>query len=95
MKHAVHHLHFVGLGGAGMSAIAEVLHSLDYQVSGSDIADSATLRRLAALGIRTFVGHDAAHIAGADAVVTSTAVRSDNPELAAASEPTVLVPGDL
>ncbi len=84
MKHAVRHVHFVGLGGAGMSAIAEVLRSLDYQVSGSDIADSATLRRLAALGIRTFVGHDAAHIAGADAVVTSTAVRSDNPELTAA-----------
>ena len=84
MKHAVHHVHFVGLAGAGMSAIAEVLHRLDYKVSGSDIADGATLRRLAALGIQTFVGHDAANVAGADAVVTSSAVRADNPELLAA-----------
>jgi len=86
MKHAIQHIHFVGIGGAGMSGIAEVLHNLGYAISGSDLADSATLRRLAALGIRTFVGHEAAHIEGADAVVTSTAVRPDNPEVLAARE---------
>ena len=52
MKHAIHHIHFVGIGGAGMSGIAEVLHNLGYTVSGSDLADSATLRRLAAWGSR-------------------------------------------
>ena len=86
MKHAVRHIHFVGLGGSGMSGIAEVLLNLGYQISGSDLADSATLRRLAGLGIVTCVGHDAAHIAGADAVVTSTAVKDDNPEVLAARE---------
>ena len=84
MKHAVRHVHFVGIGGSGMSAIAEVLHKQGYQVSGSDIADSAALRHLSALGIRTHVGHDAAHVQGADAVVTSTAVRPGNPEVLAA-----------
>ena len=81
MKHAIRHIHFVGIGGAGMSGIAEVLHNLGYTISGSDLADSTTLRRLAMLGMRTFIGHDAAHVAGADAVVTSTAVQSDNPEV--------------
>ncbi len=84
MKHAVKHIHFVGIGGAGMSGIAEILHNLGYAVSGSDQSDSTTLRRLAQLGIRVAVGHDAAHIAGAEAVVTSTAVKSDNPEVIAA-----------
>ncbi|MDH0420111.1 MULTISPECIES: UDP-N-acetylmuramate--L-alanine ligase [Delftia] len=84
MKHAIHHIHFVGIGGAGMSGIAEVLHNLGYAVSGSDLSDSATLRRLADLGIATHVGHAAANIEGADAVVTSTAVQSDNPEVVAA-----------
>ncbi|MHC3431284.1 UDP-N-acetylmuramate--L-alanine ligase [Delftia sp. PE138] len=84
MKHAIHHIHFVGIGGAGMSGIAEVLHNLGYAVSGSDLSDSATLRRLAGLGIATHVGHAAANIKGADAVVTSTAVQSDNPEVVAA-----------
>ncbi len=86
MKHAVHHIHFVGIGGSGMSGIAEVLCNLGYTISGSDLSDSPTLRRLAGLGIATFVGHDKAHIAGADAVVTSTAVQSDNPEVVAARE---------
>ena len=86
MKHAVRHLHFVGLGGAGMSAIAEVLHGLGYQISGSDLSDGPVLQRLAAMGIRTFLGHDAAHIAGADAVVMSSAVHADNPEVLAARE---------
>jgi UDP-N-acetylmuramate--alanine ligase len=86
MKHAIRHIHFVGIGGSGMSGIAEVLLNLGYGISGSDLADSATLRRLSGLGVRTFVGHDAAHIAGADAVVTSTAVQADNPEVVAARE---------
>jgi UDP-N-acetylmuramate--alanine ligase len=84
MKHAVKHIHFVGVGGAGMSGIAEILHNLGYVVSGSDQADGAVTRRLAELGIRIHVGHDAAHIAGAQAVVTSTAVKGDNPEVIAA-----------
>ena len=86
MKHAIHHIHFVGIGGSGMSGIAEVLFNLGYGVSGSDLADSAALRRLQALGIATHIGHAAAHIAGADAVVTSTAVQADNPEVLAARE---------
>ncbi len=69
-----------------MSGIAEVLHNLGYEISGSDLADSATLRRLAGLGIQTFVGHDAAHLRHVDAVVTSTAVRPDNPEVQAARQ---------
>jgi UDP-N-acetylmuramate--alanine ligase len=84
MKHAIRHIHFVGIGGAGMSGIAEVLLNLGYVISGSDLSDSAALRRLAQLGIQTFVGHDAAHIQGADAVVTSTAVQATNPEVIAA-----------
>jgi len=84
MKHAVKHIHFVGVGGAGMSGIAEILHNLGYAVSGSDQSDSPTSRRLASLGIRIAVGHDAAYIEGAEAVVTSTAVRGDNPEVIAA-----------
>ena len=86
MKHAIKHIHFVGIGGAGMSGIAEVLHNLGYVISGSDLADSATLRRLQSLGIQTYVGHSAANMAGADAVVTSTAVTSDNPEVLIARE---------
>jgi UDP-N-acetylmuramate--alanine ligase len=84
MKHAVKHIHFVGIGGAGMSGIAEILHNLGYVVLGSEAADSATTRRLAGLGIRVAIGHAAAHIAGAEAVVTSTAVKGDNPEVIAA-----------
>ena len=84
MKHAVKHIHFVGVGGAGMSGIAEILHNLGYAVSGSDQADGAVTRRLAELGIRIHIGHDAAHIEGAQAVVTSTAVKGDNPEVIAA-----------
>ncbi|MDZ7891081.1 MAG: UDP-N-acetylmuramate--L-alanine ligase [Rhodoferax sp.] len=86
MKHAVKHIHFVGIGGSGMSGIAEVLSNLGYEISGSDLADNATTRRLAALGIKTYVGHAAGHVSGADAVVTSTAVQSDNPEVIRARE---------
>ena len=86
MKHAIHHIHFVGIGGAGMSGIAEVLFNLGYTISGSDLSDSAVLQRLAHLGIRTYIGHAAQNIAHADAVVTSTAVQPDNPEVLAARE---------
>jgi UDP-N-acetylmuramate--alanine ligase len=84
MKHAIRHIHFVGIGGAGMSGIAEVLLNLGYAVSGSDLSDSVALKRLQSLGIQTHVGHDAKNIVGADAVVTSTAVHADNPEVLAA-----------
>ncbi|MEO8298067.1 MAG: UDP-N-acetylmuramate--L-alanine ligase [Burkholderiales bacterium] len=84
MKHAVKHIHFVGVGGAGMSGIAEILHNLGYVVSGSDQSDGPVTQRLAALGIRVHIGHAAEHIAGAQAVVTSTAVKGDNPEVIAA-----------
>ncbi len=84
MKHAIKHVHFVGIGGAGMSAIAEILHNLGYRVSGSDQSDSAVTKRLSSLGLTVFIGHAAAHIAGAQAVVTSTAVTADNPEVIAA-----------
>ncbi len=86
MKHAIKNIHFIGIGGAGMSGIAEVLHNLGYVISGSDLSDSATLKRLARLGIKTFVGHAAANLAMVDAVVTSTAVQADNPEVLAARE---------
>lgn len=86
MKHAIRKIHFIGVGGSGMSGIAEVLLNLGYQVSGSDLADSATLRRLASLGIETHVGHAADNVKDADAVVTSTAVKADNPEVLAARE---------
>ncbi|MDN3545258.1 MAG: UDP-N-acetylmuramate--L-alanine ligase [Roseateles asaccharophilus] len=84
MKHAVKHIHFVGIGGAGMSGIAEILHNLGYTVSGSDQGESSTTERLASLGLKVFIGHAAEHIAGAQAVVTSTAVKADNPEVTAA-----------
>jgi UDP-N-acetylmuramate--alanine ligase len=84
MKHAIKHIHFVGIGGAGMSGIAEVLRNQGYLISGSDQADSATLAHLRELGIQTYVGHAASQVIGADAVVTSTAVQPDNPEVLAA-----------
>jgi UDP-N-acetylmuramate--alanine ligase len=84
MKHAVRQLHFVGIGGSGMSGIAEVLHNLGYRVTGSDLSDSPTLQRLQNLGIRTYVGHAEGNVEGADAVVTSTAVQAENPEVVAA-----------
>ena len=86
MKHAVRHIHFVGIGGVGMSGIAEILFNLGYTISGSDLADSGTLQRLSQLGIKTYVGHAASNVNGADAVVTSTAVQADNPEVITARE---------
>jgi UDP-N-acetylmuramate--alanine ligase len=86
MKHAIKHIHFIGIGGSGMSGIAEVLLNLGYTISGSDLSDSATLRRLAGLGILTYVGHQVQNVQGADAVVTSTAVKADNPEVMVARQ---------
>ncbi|WP_374434835.1 UDP-N-acetylmuramate--L-alanine ligase [Inhella sp.] len=84
MKHAVKRIHFVGVGGAGMSGIAEILHNLGFQVSGSDQHASAVTERLAQLGLTIHIGHAAEHIGKAQAVVTSTAVKADNPEVLAA-----------
>ena len=84
MRNWVKHVHFVGIGGVGMCGIAEVLHNLEFNVSGSDNAENANTKRLAGLGIRVTLGHDAAHIAGADVVVISSAVKSTNPEVQAA-----------
>ncbi len=84
MKHKVKRIHFVGIGGSGMSGIAEVLANLGFEVSGSDLAENAATRRLAAAGVKVRIGHAAANIAQADAVVVSTAVKADNPEVVAA-----------
>jgi UDP-N-acetylmuramate--alanine ligase len=84
MRHKVKRIHFVGIGGSGMSGIAEVLLNLGYQVSGSDLAATPATERLARLGAQVAIGHAAENIAGADAVVVSTAVKPDNPEVTAA-----------
>jgi UDP-N-acetylmuramate--alanine ligase len=84
VKHKIRHIHFVGIGGAGMSGIAEVLANLGYQVSGSDLASSAVIRRLISLGCTVSLDHKKENIQGADAVVVSSAVRTDNPEVVAA-----------
>lgn len=86
MRHAVRHIHFVGIGGTGMSGIAEVLLTQNYIVSGSDVADNVVTKRLAKLGAMIQHSHAAENIVGADAVVVSTAVASDNPEVLAARE---------
>lgn len=86
MKHAVKNIHFVGVGGSGMSGIAEVLVREGYVVSGSDMQNSSTVRHLQTLGIQTFIGHAAEHIVGADVLVTSTAIKPDNPEVVAAHQ---------
>lgn len=84
MKHKVKNIHFVGIGGSGMSGIAEVLLNLGYTVSGSDISSNASTQRLIELGAKVTLGHAAENIKNADAVVTSTAVKGDNPEVVAA-----------
>lgn len=84
MKHRIQSIHFVGIGGSGMSGIAEVLLNLGYAISGSDMQESAVTRRLAELGARVTIGHDAANVEGVGAIVTSTAVSADNPEVLAA-----------
>src|SRR5437899_11126897 len=77
----IQRIHFVGIGGVGMSGIAEVLHNLGYKVSGSDVKDSEITRRLCAAGVRFFRGHAAANARGAQVVVVSSAVAADNPEV--------------
>src|SRR6185312_15910866 len=84
MKHKVKNIHFVGIGGAGMSAIAEVLLDQGYKISGSDLHSSAVTQRLEQLGAKVKYGHVAGNVEGAHAVVTSTAVKQDNPEVLAA-----------
>lgn len=91
MKHKVKHIHFVGIGGAGMSGIAEVFVNLGYLVSGSDLMDSPVIQHLSNLGVKVYVGHESRQITGADAVVTSTAVKPDNPEVIAAKEKNIPV----
>ena len=86
MKHKIKHIHFVGIGGSGMNGIAEVLINLGFKVSGSDLAESAVTQRLQTLGASIHYGHDAKNLQDADAVVTSTAVKADNPEVVAARE---------
>ncbi|HEV3009484.1 MAG TPA: UDP-N-acetylmuramate--L-alanine ligase [Burkholderiales bacterium] len=86
MKHKVRHIHFVGIGGSGMSGIAEVLANLGYQVSGSDLAENSATKRLSSLGAKISLNHKPQHINGADAVVVSSAVQADNPEVIAARE---------
>jgi UDP-N-acetylmuramate--alanine ligase len=84
VKHAIQRIHFIGIGGAGMSGIAELLQAQGYTVTGSDQVASDATRRLQGLGLRVAIGHDAAHIAGAQVVVVSSAVKADNPERVAA-----------
>lgn len=91
MKHKVKRVHFVGIGGSGMSGIAEVLLNLGYQVSGSDLSDAATTQRLRRLGATVHIGHASSHVQFADAVVTSTAIQPENPEVVAARERNVPV----
>jgi UDP-N-acetylmuramate--alanine ligase len=86
VRHKVKRIHFVGIGGSGMSGIAEVLANLGYAVTGSDLAESAAVRRLRGLGIRIVVGHAAQNVEAADAVVVSSAVQPDNPEVLRARE---------
>jgi UDP-N-acetylmuramate--alanine ligase len=86
MKHKIKHIHFIGIGGSGMNGIAEVLLNLGFQVSGSDLSESAVTQRLQTLGATIHYGHDAGNLKDADAVVTSTAVKTDNPEVLAARE---------
>src|SRR5437763_560818 len=77
-------IHFVGIGGIGMSGIAEILHNLGYSVQGTDVAESANVLRLRKAGIEVKIGHAAAHLGEAAVVVSSSAVKSDNPEIKAA-----------
>jgi len=84
-------VHFVGIGGAGMSGIAEVMHTLGYEVSGSDMASSSVTRRLQEIGVKVFQGHADTNISGVDVVVTSTAISETNPEVVAAREHRIAV----
>lgn len=87
----VEQIHFVGIGGAGMCGIAEVLHNQGYRITGSDLSESRTVQRLQSLGIQVYIGHQVNNITGADVVVKSTAVEADNPEIKAAQEQAIPV----
>ena len=91
MREFVKHIHFVGLGGIGMSGIAEVLLDQEYTISGSDLADGPVLQRLAGKGAQTWIGHAEENIKGADVVVVSSAVAETNPEVMAAREQNIPV----
>jgi len=91
MKHKVKNIHFVGIGGSGMSGIAEVLMNLDFTVSGSDLAVNATTRRLTEFGATVYQGHAAEHLGNADVVVVSSAVNEENPEVKAARQKNIPV----
>jgi UDP-N-acetylmuramate--alanine ligase len=91
MKHKVKNIHFIGIGGSGMSGIAEVLVNLDFQVSGSDLASNATTKRLASFGATVYQGHAKEHLNDADVVVVSSAVNEQNPEIIAAREKNIPV----
>src|SRR5512136_854802 len=91
MRRKVRRIHFVGIGGIGMSGIAEVLLNLGYEVSGSDLSSTDITQRLASLGADISLGHSAANIGPADVVVTSTAVKGDNPEVLEARHRNVTV----
>ena len=84
----VQQIHFIGIGGAGMSGIAEILLNEGYQISGSDIADGVVTQRLAQAGAKIYIGHAAEHIKGASVVVVSSAIKDDNPELVASKQKT-------
>jgi UDP-N-acetylmuramate--alanine ligase len=91
MKHKVKNIHFIGIGGSGMSGIAEVLVNLDFHVSGSDLASNATTKRLASFGATVYQGHAKEHLNDADVVVVSSAVNEQNPEIIAAREKNIPV----
>src|SRR5579862_7260024 len=82
----VRHVHFVGIGGIGMSGLGEILRTLDFEVSGSDLRPNENTRRLEGLGVRVFIGHAAENVVGADVVVYSSAIDPHNPEIARARE---------
>ena len=86
MRNRVKHIHFVGIGGVGMCGIAEVLHNMAFEVTGSDMQNNANTKRLQDMGVKLAIGHDASLVKGADVVVISSAVRADNPEVLAANE---------
>ncbi|MCS6954709.1 MAG: Mur ligase domain-containing protein, partial [Bryobacteraceae bacterium] len=77
----VRHVHFVGIGGIGMSGLAEILHAMEFAVSGSDLKPNEITRRLEMMGVRVMIGHDKSHIAGADVVVYSRAIDPKNPDI--------------
>lgn len=91
MRHKIKNIHFIGIGGVGMSGIAEVLYHLGYNVSGSDSQSSYNTDRLQGLGISVFIGHDASNLGDADVIVNSTAIDGNNPEVVAAIERDVTI----